>query len=287
MDVRAHAKINLLLSVRPGADASGYHAVETAMCPLELADEVRVLETGRPGVELACEPDPLHGAPPERNLAFRAALAVGKAFGRPVACRVEIVKRIPAQAGLGGGSSDAAAVMRCLALLWGEDPLDPRLVRAAAELGADVPFFLGDVPALLTGRGDVLVERFAPFGLPVALVKPPVGVPTGAAYALLYRLRPPELPAALLVEALSAGDAARAAACCGNNMEGAARVLAPELDGVFSFLAGRPEALGAPLLCGSGSCVALFVRDAAAAGSVAAEARKRGWWSCATATFAG
>lgn len=287
MDVRAHAKVNLLLSVRPGADADGYHAVETVMCPLALADDVSVEETGRPGVELACDPDPLDGAPPERNLAYRAAFATGEAFGRPVACRIRIAKRIPAQAGLGGGSSDAAAVLRCLALLWGEDPRDPRLMRAARGLGADVPFFLEGVPTLLTGRGDVPVERFEPLALPAALVKPAAGVPTGAAYTLLDRMRPAELPAAPLAEALRVGDALRAAAACGNNMEGAARALAPELDAVFAFLGGRPEALGAPLLCGSGSCAVLFVRTAGDAARIAEEARGRGWWACATATCAG
>ena len=194
-ETQAHAKVNLLLSVRPGAAPDGYHAVETVLCALELCDEVAVEPSEASGIALLCDPDPLDGRPAEGNLAYRAAAAACAAFGVEPSLRIRIAKRIPLQAGLGGGSSDAGAVLRCLAALWGVDPRDPRLERAAASLGADVPFFLDERPGHYAGRGDVLVERLSPLRLPVALVKPPVGVSTAEAYRALDRLAPAELDA--------------------------------------------------------------------------------------------
>lgn len=286
MRVRAHAKINLLLSVTPGADAQGYHAVETVMCPLELADDVAVEQVARPGIALACDPDPLDGAPPQGNLAYRAAAALAGALGRTPRLDIRIAKRIPSQAGLGGGSSDAAAVLRCLARLWGVDPFDPLLAAVAATLGADVAFFLHDVPTYLDGRGERVREYFTGFSRPLVLVKPPVGVSTGEAYRTLDRLCPQPLPVAGLAAALRCGDADAALAACGNNMQGAALAVAPQLAEVFSFLEGQPSLAARPLLCGSGSCVAAFTVSDQDAALVAGQAAARGWWSCATRTLA-
>ncbi len=290
MQLLAHAKINLLLSVRPGVDATGYHAVTSVMCALELADAVRVEplpEGAEPGVHLTCRPDPLaaQGRPASDNIAHRAARALAAGLGRPLALKVAIDKAIPSQAGLGGGSADAGAVLRALAALWGLDARDVRLRGVAASLGADVPFFLDETPCLFTGRGDVPVERFAPFALPVALVKPPVGVSTAQAYRVLDGLAPTEPDPAPLLAALRARDAAALPALCANNMEGAARACAPELDAVFAFLAGQPGCSAPALLCGSGSCVAQFARTDADAAEIAAAAAERGWWSCATRTL--
>ena len=285
-ETQAHAKVNLLLSVRPGAAPDGYHAVETVLCALELCDEVAVEPSEASGIALLCDPDPLDGRPAEGNLAYRAAAAACAAFGVEPSLHIRIAKRIPSQAGLGGGSSDAGAVLRCLAALWGVDPRDPRLERAAASLGADVPFFLDERPGHYAGRGDVLVERLAPLRLPVALVKPPVGVSTAEAYRALDRLAPAELDARPLLDALRAGDAGSVPFRCGNNMESAARSVAPALDGVFAFLEGEEGLAGRPLLCGSGSCVAAFAEDAGAAEGVARRARAAGWWACATSTVA-
>jgi 4-diphosphocytidyl-2-C-methyl-D-erythritol kinase len=166
------------------------------------------------------------------------------------------------------------------------DASDARLVEAARGLGADVAFFLGRVPALLDGRGDVLRERFVPFSLPLVLVKPPVGVPTGRAYAELDALATPAPALDGLVGLLRAGDAPRVPLNTANNMEPAARRIAPELDEVFSFLEAQPALAGPPLLCGSGSCVAAFVHSDADADHVAARARARSWWACPTRTLA-
>ncbi len=287
MQTSAHAKINLVLSVTPGARSDGLHAVETVICPLELADEVTVGLTDTPGILFSCEPDPLGtDEPPEHNVAWQAATRAAAAFDKPAACSIAITKHIPAQAGLGGGSSDAGAVLRCLARLWGIDHDDPRLYEVARSLGADVAYFLDEGFTLLTGVGDIAVEHFAPLRIPVVLVKPSAGVSTGDAYRLLDELRPAEIACRPLLDALCSGDPCALPFTCGNNMKRPAHILVPELDAVCAFLADRNGLLGEPLLCGSGSCMAVFVRTDDIADEVAQQARANGWWSCATRTFA-
>lgn len=286
MLLHAHAKVNLVLAVTPGPQESGYHEVRTVMCALDLCDDVEVelLEAGE-GLAFSCEPDPLPpDADPASNLAARAALAMAQAFGRAPDARIRVAKRVPAQAGLGGGSSDAAAVIRGLASLWGCEA-DPRLVEVARSLGADVAFFLRETPSYLDGRGDVLRETFEPFRVPAVLVKPAQGVSTGACYGLLDELATPPAPLEPMLGALRACDPGQVLPLCANNMQPAARRLAPELDEVLAFLDAQEGLLAPALLCGSGSCVCAFVRDAQDAQRIAGVARERGWWSCATSTL--
>lgn len=185
-EVDAPAKVNLFLRVfdeRPDR----YHELETLFQAIDLADRVRV-ELEGDGIELHVGEADL--GPAQDNLAYRAAARLLAEAGIPGGARIVLAKRIPVGAGLGGGSSDAAAVLRCLAALAEIPHDDPRLRRIAAELGSDVPFFLGRSPlAAGRGRGEVL-EPYAP--LPEAhlvLVAPPVHVSTGWAYGALDEAR--------------------------------------------------------------------------------------------------
>lgn len=184
--IDAPAKINLFLKVLRRRD-DGYHELDTLFQAVDLCDEVTVARAGA-GVALRVE-----GADvgPERdNLAYRAAAAFLEAAGVGGGLEVLLTKRIPAGAGLGGGSSDAAAVLRAANAVLG-GPLEAATLHAlAAGLGSDVPFFLG--PGTLargTGRGEVL-EMLPPLPeLPVVLVLPPVHVSTAEAYGRLARAR--------------------------------------------------------------------------------------------------
>jgi 4-diphosphocytidyl-2-C-methyl-D-erythritol kinase len=182
VSARAFAKINLSLRV-VGTRVDGYHELDTTFQSLRLHDTLKVVE--RPGAfEISCS-DP--ACPTDSaNLVWRAAERLWRLVDRrtPLSgVRVSITKRIPMQAGLGGGSSDAAAAMRVLAAWWGIDSRAPRVRRIAAELGADVPFFLlgGTVRGL--SRGDVLrpMPDIAPPAW-VVLVLPSFGVSTADAY---------------------------------------------------------------------------------------------------------
>lgn len=277
--LRASAKVNLYLGVgdlRP----DGYHDVDTVLQAISLADEVSI----EPGPALSVTTAPDLGLPPEENLAYRAARALGTAVGREPALSIRIAKHVPVQAGLGGASADAAAVLVGLAHRWGLGASErPLLYEVAAGLGADVPFFLGEGTALYTGRGDVLSRTMPTPRLHLALARPPVPVPTGAAYAAFDRLPagPPPGPGRM-VEACEAGDPAAVAASLYNNMTAASVGLVPEVGDALASLREAPGVLGAAM-AGSGSAVFAVCASAADAAAVAATARERGLWA-ATAT---
>lgn len=184
--IRAPAKVNLWLDVRP-RDASGFHAVDTLFCALDLSDVVAVAPFER-GLELSVSGADL--GPPESNLAWRAAREFMRAAHLDTGARLTLVKNIPSGAGLGGGSSDAAAALRSLAALHGAllSPADLR--RIGASLGRDVPFFLaGSTLARGLGYGEAL-EPLQPLpSKPVLIALPPTAMPTAEAYRLLDEAR--------------------------------------------------------------------------------------------------
>lgn len=175
----APAKINLTLDVIGRRD-DGYHELRSVFAAVDLADRVRVAAAKR--LDVAVRPDP--GAPPGRELAGRAVLALADAAGRVPAAHVRVAKRIPVAAGLGGGSSDAGAVLRGLREVW---RLDLELGPVAAGLGSDVPFFAsGAGYALVEGRGERVAALPAP-AVPiwVVLVRVDARVATPAVFAAL------------------------------------------------------------------------------------------------------
>lgn len=179
--VRAHAKLNLTLRVL-GTRADGYHELRTTFQSLALHDTLTIVPTSGP-FEIDCD-DP--ACPGDRtNLVWKAAEGLWRSLGqrgRPSGYRIRIAKRIPIQAGLGGGSSDAAAALRALAVAWRARHTEDDLRAVGRELGADVPFFLAGGTGLGLERGDLL------FTLPdcrpswVVLVVPPFGVSARDAY---------------------------------------------------------------------------------------------------------
>ena len=182
---RANAKVNLTLAVgakRP----DGYHEVETVMTAVDLFDTVTV--SRHPGIrdELICDPPVTER--PEDNLCVKALRVFFQELGvKEDFVTITLQKRIPTQAGLGGGSSDAAAVLRGLRTLYAPDMTDTRLEEMAAELGSDVPYFIRGGTVLATGRG----ERLAPLpSMPecwFVIVKPEESHSTAAMYAAIDR----------------------------------------------------------------------------------------------------
>jgi 4-diphosphocytidyl-2-C-methyl-D-erythritol kinase len=195
----APAKVNFGLRV-VGRRPDGYHELESIFLPLDLADELQlVLHPGsEPRVGLCLEPDAgtAQAAVPggDRNLAARAARAFLERAGLEVATTIRLIKRIPVAAGLGGGSSDAGAVLRSLAGAF-PDALRPEaLAQLALGLGADVPFFLDPRPALVTGVGE-RVQLLADWPeLALALINPGVPLSTAEVYRAYDALRPASTP---------------------------------------------------------------------------------------------
>jgi 4-diphosphocytidyl-2-C-methyl-D-erythritol kinase len=277
LTISAPAKVNLFLgvgSVRP----DGYHSVQTVLHSLALADEV----TLTPADELAISCDVDLGIPAEHNLAYRAAQAFSAEFGLDVLLDIAIAKRIPAGAGLGGGSSDAAAVLVGLAH-WAGLPLDePRLLKVAASLGADVPFLLEGGAALMDGRGDHLVRRLAPLTGSIVVVWPHAPVPTAEAYRAFDAA--PQLVGDMrsVTDSVRFRDLTALAAGLANNMIPAAQTLVPAIGEALELLRAETGVLGATM-AGSGSAVFAICSSEPDAQRVARLAEQCGWWASATA----
>ncbi len=177
LSLNAHAKVNLGLSVL-GRRSDGFHEVDTLMVRVGLHDTVSV-KPAETGVTLTVSGAEL-GISPEQNLAYKAAALYLQETGETRGVDFELTKRIPVAAGLGGGSSDAGAVLRGLKELY---PSGVDLLALAAQLGSDVPFFAADLSAArATGRGEVLTPVELP-ELHLVLVNPGVGVSARDAYA--------------------------------------------------------------------------------------------------------
>ena len=254
----APAKLNLLLRVL-ARDADGFHGLETLFCLVDLADELRAER--RDGADVTIEVEGADVGPPERNLAVRAAHLVLEATGRRFGVHLGLVKRIPAQSGLGGGSSDAAAALLLVNRLAGNAVPRHELLQLATRLGSDVPFFLsGGALALAWNHGERLLQLPPLPPAPALLVAPPIAVPTAEAYGWLDAARPMGArrgAVALDLDALSRwGDIGRMA---GNDFESPVFGRHPEIRAAFEALAGTR-----PLVCrmsGSGSAVFAIYRS--------------------------
>lgn len=187
MEMRVPAKINLWLEVvRKRED--GYHDLSSLMLPVSVFDLI-AMEIGPESgpVTLACDLPEIPSD--ERNLAWKAADAFRKTSGVAAGIHLRLEKKIPSGAGLGGGSADAAAVLLGLNACTGNPLNMAALEGLACRLGADVPFFLHQRPALATGIGEKLEFLDAVPGYPLLLIKPPINVPTAWVYRNLKLTR--------------------------------------------------------------------------------------------------
>lgn len=270
-EIRACAKVNLDLRLR-GVRADGYHNVQTVLQSVALADDVTCERIEGPFV-LECD---ARGVPTdERNLAWRAAAATWQALGRsggPRGLRVRLLKRIPTQAGLGGGSADAAAVVWAAQRIWNEQLPAFAEHRVLAALGADVPFFRRGGTMMGVGRGDELFDlpdlpRFS-----AVIAVPAQGVSTPQAYRWFDErhadgvgAEPAEWPAA------SAAWPSWLPSCV-NDFEEVVAERVPEIGRCLGALRGSGAVLAR--LSGSGSAVfGLF--DTPDRASAAAQALRR------------
>lgn len=282
------AKVNLVLAVGEKQE-SGFHEVQTIMHSLALHDTLSMRRFNDEGsgeglqVMLKCESsftiDPLL-IKAEENIAYKAVVELAKALGRTQDETIEMVlnKVIPAEAGLGGGSSNAAAALVGAATLWGVGMEDERVQEVASRLGADVSFFLKGGCARLSGKGDVFEAQLEPRSGFVLLVRPDAGVSTGKAYAAFDE--DPVLPSSEYLSSIAALDAAADVSLC-NNLEKAACSVTPVVAQVLEWgraAAGEEDVV----LCGSGSAVCCIFDSYQAACEASVEARKHEWWTRVT-----
>lgn len=282
------AKVNLVLAVGEKQE-SGFHEVQTIMHSLALHDTLSMRRFDDEGsgdglqVMLKCESsftiDPLL-IKAEENIAYKAVVDLAKALGRTQDETIEMIlnKVIPAEAGLGGGSSNAAAALVGAATLWGVGVEDERVQEVASRLGADVSFFLKGGCARLSGKGDVFEAQLEPRSGFVLLVRPDAGISTGKAYAAFDE--DPVLPSSEYLSSIATLDAA-ADVSLYNNLEKAACSVTPVVAQVLEWgraAAGEENVV----LCGSGSAVCCIFDSYQAACEASVEARKHEWWTRVT-----
>lgn len=266
----AHAKINLFLNIL-ARESTGYHGIETLFCRIALADEVAV-ERGAAGIRLELAGGEIPGDVND-NLVYRAAILFHERIGVEPAVDIHLTKRIPIGAGLGGGSSDAAATIRALDSLHGEPLGEAARLALGAELGSDVSFFLtGADLALGWNRGERLLALPALPEAPIVLVVPAEAMATAEAYALLAERRegrPPPVARAHTLRQLT--DWHRVARLASNDFE---EVVFRRI-GVLSAVRDMLRTAGArmALLSGSGSSIFGVFDDVHARGKAAARIR--------------
>ncbi len=264
MVIPCPAKINLGLEViRKRAD--GFHDINSVFLPIPLADDLTI---ERAAVLSLVIDDPSLPAD-ETNLCMRAARAMQRAFGKVgLGARMELVKRIPMGAGLGGGSSDAAGVIRGLNELWEIDASMNALESVAASVGSDVPFFLHARPMLARGRGEQLTPIDVPLRASVVLVCPGIHIATPWAYAALdmkgeREATPYESIIPRITNLASLRDA------CVNDFERVVFAQHPEIGQIKERLLKAGAAYAS--MTGSGSAVYGMFDDASAAHHAAGE----------------
>jgi len=257
----APAKINLALEVT-GRRPDGYHDIDTVMTTIDLADDVRL--SPAPSLEVVLTGPESKGIDPADDLSGRAARSLAAAAGREPAVRIEVTKLIPSPAGLGGGSSDAAAVLRGLNVLWQLAwPLD-RLTEVAAGVGSDVPFFLHGGAARCTGRGEVVQPLRDLRPLRLLVLVPPVGAAPNKTARRYAALTPHDLSDGHRSWRLSQ-RLARGAPPPTNDLVNVFERVVERTDAELVAHYASYRAAGAPQLhlCGAGPAVYVFVREGA------------------------
>ncbi|MCL1797257.1 MAG: 4-(cytidine 5'-diphospho)-2-C-methyl-D-erythritol kinase [Eggerthellaceae bacterium] len=289
------SKVNLFLGI--GAlRKDGYHEVNTVMHTLNLHDVIHMdyfpESAGGLHIELSCyarEGLTSLNIEPEDNLVTKAIRLLAHKLGRDCdeTFRIRAEKHIPFEAGLGGGSSNAAAALVGAAKFWGiEAPAKalsakacaPEILETAAEIGSDVSFFLYGGCAHMSGAGERFEKLLAPMKSPVVLVKPEGGVSTAAAYQLFDK-------DPLLIPENLAHEVARMSCAQDvplfNNLAAAAETLLPELTKIRLWLEEQAGTKGV-LLCGSGATTIAFCENFDAACKISAAAQSQGWWARTT-----
>lgn len=250
--LKAFAKINYALDVI-GLRADGYHDIGTVMQSISLADEVE-LRRSTQGFTLSLEPEVVGIGPPEQNTVYIAWKLLRRMTGNELPVEVVLRKRIPAGAGLGGGSADAAAVLVGLNEMFGLGLRIDELRGIGGEVGADVPFCISGGTAFGEGIGEILTPLPAPPAHPIVVAKPPRSAETAGIYRA-YDMAQTESTRSIesVISALHSGSVSALAAAVGNDLAPVTRGFIPEVAALERELLAL-GALGASM-SGSGTAV--------------------------------
>ena len=289
--LRAPAKLNLILGVSPHT-LHGKHVLTSIYSTIDLSDYLTFSFDGNQRRKITIEVVTSPGIPPlnlptEKNIVYQAITTLEQHCGRKLDGHLSILieKSIPYEAGLAGGSSDAATTLLALANILNIEPFGIPVLETARHLGSDVPFFLCGGCAHMGGCGEKLLKKLPQPSLNLVLVKPEAGVSTAAAYAAFDADPQPAPSSRLLLTMLESKDApARLIADqLANNLSKAACSLLPELATLTHEVAAQKGVYSA-LITGSGSTVFGVCESADAAITVAARFVQKGYWATAATT---
>ena len=284
MLIRAEArgKINWTLDVL-GRRPDGYHELDTILQSVTLSDTLTFREAEDLSLRISCENGRALAAD-ERNLVLRAARALAARTGCRRGAEIRLVKRVPMEAGMGGGSSDAAAALLALNRLWHTGLSGGELEALGLSLGADVPFCVRGGLARARGIGELLTDLPGAPAVPLLLIQPCGGLSTREVFAAVDAGAPQARPDGDAAEsALAAGDLPALARAMGNALQGVSLRMRPELG--LALAALREAGAAAAQMTGSGSVV-FGAFSGAAARDRAAEALKSRFaalWTAETA----
>lgn len=278
MKIKTAAKINLALDVTGRLD-NGYHLIESVFQTVGLYDEITV-ELDDEGISISCElPEMFEKSDPipcdERNIAYKAAKLFFETAGISSGCNIHIRKGIPSQAGMGGGSTDAAAVIYCLSKLTGERFSAAEMAAMGKKIGADVPFFFIGGTAFVGGIGEEITPLPDYSGRILVIAKGSEGVSTGEAYARIDALTEPAHP-----DTKGLVDSLRTASESAHRFFGNLLEQAVQLSEVDSLkIAMLSMGALSSVMTGSGSAVFGLFSDRTAADDCAVKLRAQGYFA--------
>jgi 4-diphosphocytidyl-2-C-methyl-D-erythritol kinase len=265
--IRAPAKVNLFLEII-AKRSDGYHEIATLLVAVNLYDTLAFTEAPPTETRLECD-DPALSTGPD-NLVIRAVELLRRRTGRCDGLRIRLRKRIPVAAGLGGGSSDTAATLRGLNEFWKLGLGQRELMALGAELGSDVPFFLGGPVSWCTGRGEQVTPMSTPASFWIVMVNPAFGLSTAEVYS---RAKVPEYPQTgkEIRQALSEGRLEEVGERLHNRLQAIAESVNPAVKDLRERLQQAGPA--GQLVSGSGPSVFALCRNRAEALRIARELR--------------
>lgn len=283
----APAKINLYLHVGP-ARADGLHDLASLFVFAGNGDRIFVEDADALSLRIEGPfASALEGLPPQDNLIWRAAQLLRQECGVSKGAAITLEKNLPIASGIGGGSADAAAALRALVKLWDVSISDDALGLLSFHLGADVPACLRRAPVNVAGAGEKLLPGPVLPPLWICLVNPGVDMPTGPVFRAFDAANPsPPAPKTVAPGGVNYDAVKQLMSGTRNDLEPAARALAPEIDAVLDYLNARPGALGARMSGSGATCFALFASSEAAR-RAQYDAESRGWWALASALSIG
>lgn len=273
--VRAPAKVNLYLHVT-GRRTDGYHLLDSLFAFADVGDTIEVRSSDR--LTLAVDGPFAAGVPTDAdNLVMKAALALADVAGVPAETDIRLEKRLPIAAGIGGGSADAAAVLKALSALWRIGPAEGDLAKLALMLGADVPACLAARPAFVGGIGEEVTE--APPLPPCWLILANPGIELATPAVFKHRTGPLSAAARFDTPPADPRDLARLLTDRRNDLTDAAVALEPAVGRVLAELDLLPDTLLARMSGSGATCFALFAtREQAETGAQVLRQRQPEWW---------